>query len=553
MFVAGGEDPEQRHRLADQGPTRQVQLDPAVPLGFVGPSADGERAGHQQMGVQGPSVVEPDEQVLAVGVGTEQPAPGEVDTHETWITGRAPHDEIAGETLRDGLGQPAEGVTLGHGRSVGPTSPDRATVPPVDADPSRPPEGTLERRLGLRDAVVIGAGSMIGAGVFTVWSPAAAVAGSSLLLGVVVAGLVAWCNATSSAQLAAVHPESGGTYVYGRHRLGPAWGHVAGWGFVVGKTASCAAMALAFGAYAWPGHERTVAVVAVVAVAAVNLGGLERTAAVTKVLLVVSLGSLLVVVVAAWSADTTVVDRLQPFDGSVHDVLRSAGLIFFAFAGYARIATLGEEVRDPAVTIPKAIPRALGGVLVLYLVVGTTALAALPADILSSTDAPLRAVVDATGWSPLAPVVRGGAAVATLGVLLNLVPGVSRTVLAMARRRDLPSWFARVDHRRHLPVRAEATVVAVVVGLVVVIGLRSAITVSGVAVLTYYAITNAAALRLAPDERRSPRLIAVAGLCGCVVLIGSLPWRELAVGGAVLLGGVLVRSVSVRRRGPTSP
>jgi basic amino acid/polyamine antiporter, APA family len=408
-------------------------------------------------------------------------------------------------------------------------------------------QGTLQRRLGLADAVVIGAGSMIGAGVFAAWAPAATAAGSGLLVGLALAGLVAWCNATSSAQLAAIHPESGGTYVYGRRQLGPAWGHLAGWGFVVGKTASCAAMALAIGAYVWPEHERWVAIAAVVAIALVNVGGLERTAFVTRILLAVSLVALLVVVVAAWTGETTSLDRITPIDASPYEVLQSAGLLFFAFAGYARIATLGEEVREPEVTIPKAVPRALLFVLAVYLVVGVSAVAAVPAELLGSTDAPLRLVVEAAGRDALAPVVRVGATIASLGVLLNLVPGVSRTMLAMARRRELPGWFDHVDGRRNLPLRAETTVVAVVGVLVSLLGLRSAIAVSGTAVLTYYAITNAAALTLTREQRRWPRSVAVAGLVGCVVLTLSLPWRELLSGAAVLAVGVLVRLLTVGR------
>ena len=162
--------------------------------------------------------------------------------------------------------------------------------------------GTLQRRLGVSDAVVIGAGSMIGAGVFVAWAPAAGAAGSGLLVGLGLASIVAFCNATSSAQLAAVHPESGGTYVYGRRQLGGGWGHLAGWGFVVGKTASCAAMALTVGAYLWPEHERAVAIAAVAAITVVNLGGLTRTVAVTRILLAVSLTALATVVVAGWSS-----------------------------------------------------------------------------------------------------------------------------------------------------------------------------------------------------------------------------------------------------------
>ena len=408
-------------------------------------------------------------------------------------------------------------------------------------------QGALRRRLGLADAVVIGAGSMIGAGVFTAWSPAARAAGSGLLVGLVIAALVALCNATSSAQLAAVHPESGGTYVYGRRQLGPAWGHLAGWGFVVGKTASCAAMALTVGAYVWPQQERLAAILAVAGIALVNAGGLERTAFVTRVLLGVSLLTLLVVVVVAWSDRSTTLGQITPIDASPYGVLQSAGLLFFAFAGYARIATLGEEVRDPEVTIPKAVPRALLAVLAVYLVVGVTVVSAASADVLATSDAPLRAVLDGAGRDTWSPVVRVGAAIASLGVLLNLVPGVSRTTLAMARRRELPGWFDHVDARRNLPVRAELTVVVVVGVLVLVLGLRSAIALSGTAVLTYYAITNASALTLSPTQRRWPRWVAAAGLVGCVVLALSLPWRELLSGTVVLAIGAAVRVASTGR------
>jgi APA family basic amino acid/polyamine antiporter len=407
--------------------------------------------------------------------------------------------------------------------------------------------GTLQRRLRVADAVVIGAGSMIGAGVFAAWSPAAEAAGTGLIIGLVIAGVVAFCNAASTAQLAAVHPESGGTYVYGRRQLGAFWGHLAGWGFVVGKTASCAAMALTVGAYLWPEQDRLVAVAAVVVITAVNIGGLSRTVAVTKVLLVVSLSALVAVVVAGWSSSDAHLDRIVPIDGDVYGVLQSAGFLFFAFAGYARIATLGEEVKDPAVTIPRAIPRAFAAVLAVYLVVGVTALATVPAAALAGSSAPLQLVMDASRFDALGPVVDVGAGIAALGVLLNLIPGVSRTSLAMARERELPGFFAHIDGARSLPLRAELTVAAVVIALVVVLDLRSAIGISGVAVLTYYAITNAAALTLRPDQRRWPSAIAVLGLIGCVALGAALPPSAVLTGLVTLAFGVTVRLVARRR------
>jgi APA family basic amino acid/polyamine antiporter len=365
---------------------------------------------------------------------------------------------------------------------------------------------------------------MIGAGVFAVLAPAARVAGSALLLGLLVAAVVAYCNATSSARLAAVHPESGGTYVYGRERLGEFWGHLAGWGFVAGKTASCAAMALTFATYAAPGHARALAVAAVVALTALNCAGVRKSALVTRVVVAAVLLVLAAVVVTGFGRSAAPLGEARP-----GGVLQAAGLMFFAFAGYARIATLGEEVRDPRRTIPRAVPIALGATLVVYLLVALAALHAVGADALATSPDALVAVAPG-----LAPVVRAGAALAALGALLALILGVSRTVLAMARDRHLPSRLATV--RRGVPVAAEIAVGCVVVLLVLAVDLRGAIGFSSFCVLVYYAVTNASALTL-PGRRP----VAVLGLAGCLVLAFSLPLAAVLTGAGVLAAGVLVR------------
>lgn len=414
-----------------------------------------------------------------------------------------------------------------------------------------PADASLVRRLGVVDATVIGIGSMVGAGVFVVWAPAAEAAGTALLIGLVIAAVVAICNASSSAQLAAVHPESGGTYVYAGRELGGIWGFAAGGSFVVGKLASCSAGALALGAYLWPGHERTVAVAAIVVITAVNLGGLSRTVRVTMGILVVSAVALgLVIASAAFDTNTTtgalnggsVADALRSVGPA--GVLESAGLLFFAFAGYARIATLGEEVRDPATTIMRAVPLALGAVLVIYALVAVSTLAVLPIETLIDTPAPLRAVIEQGPLSGFAPLIGLAAATAAFGVLLNLVPGISRTVLAMARQRDLPAWWATVSPTRSLPVRAEVSTAAVAIMLVLTTDLRGSIALSGVAVLWYYALTNAAALRLGPDRRRWPVGFAVIGLIGCLVLAFSLPLTSILLAAGALVAGLAVRTLS---------
>ncbi|MGB3356489.1 MAG: APC family permease, partial [Mycobacterium sp.] len=262
----------------------------------------------------------------------------------------------------------------------------------------------LRRRLGTFDTVTIGLGAMVGAGIFVALAPAAAAAGSGLLIGLTIAAVVACCNAMSSARLAARYPQSGGTYVYGRERLGAFWGHTAGWSFVVGKTASCAAMALTVGYYVWPAYANAVAVASVVALTAFGYAGIQKSALLTRVIVALVLAVLAMVVIVVLGFGDPDPARLAVDDATGYGVLQAAGLLFFAFAGYARITTLGEEVRDPARTIPRAVPLALGIVLVVYAVVAVAVLAQLGSAGLATAEAPLSEAVRAAGFPELVPV-----------------------------------------------------------------------------------------------------------------------------------------------------
>lgn len=390
-----------------------------------------------------------------------------------------------------------------------------------------PTPDRLTRRLTTGDAVVLGLGSMLGAGVFTAFAPAAAAAGPWLLAGLGVAAVVAYCNATSSARLAARYPESGGTYVYGRERLGPAWGTAAGWAFVLGKTASAAAMALTVGAYAWPGAERAVAATTVVALTALSYRGVRKSALATRLVVAVVLAVLALAVVAALASGPggPAADSVRPDVGPL-GVLQAAGFCFFAFAGYARIATLGEEVVEPERTIPRAIPIALAITLGVYAAVAVALLVALgPAGTAATAD-PVAAAAVAGGWTWLGPVVRAGAVVAAAGSLMGLLLGISRTALAMARDGRLPRGLAAVHPRFAVPHRAELAVGVLVLALVLLADLRGAIGVSSVLVLVYYAIANAAALTL--DRSAGTRAVPVLGLVGCLVVAASLAARPLS-------------------------
>jgi APA family basic amino acid/polyamine antiporter len=329
-----------------------------------------------------------------------------------------------------------------------------------------------------------------------------------------------------------LYPESGGTYVYGRERLGPLWGHAAGWSFVVGKTASCAAMALTAGVYLWPNHAHAVAAAAVVALAAVNYRGIEKSARATRLIVAAVLAVLASVVVTVASSGRADPSMITFSGGDADGVLQAAGLLFFAFAGYARIATLGEEVCDPRRTIGRAIRISLAATLTLYAVLAVTLLSILGPGLASAT-APLADAVRAAGASGLEPVVRGAAAAAALGALLSLLLGVSRTVLAMSRDGYLPGALAAVHPRFAVPHRAEITLAAVVAVLAAVTDLRAAIGFSSFAVLVYYAIANAAAATL------GRRLVPAAGLLGCVLLAVFLPPGAALAGAAVVGAGAL--------------
>ena len=406
----------------------------------------------------------------------------------------------------------------------------------------------LARRLTLLDATSIGLGSMIGAGVFAAFTPAAQAAGNGLLVGLVIAAIVAFGNATSTAQLAAQYPTSGGAYVYGRERLGHWWGFFAGWSFIVGKTASCAAMALVFAAYAAPpGWERPVAIVAVLALATVNLFGVTRTALATRIIVVAVL--LVLAVVVASGASTSLPAFAEPLDlvaAGPYGILQSAGLLFFAFAGYARVATMGEEVRDPSRTIPLAVTLALGITVVVYGAIAVTVLGVLGPDGVAASAAPLAATVQAAGWGWAAPLVRVGAAAASLGALLALIAGIGRTTLAMAREGDLPRWLSAVHPRYSVPHRAEIVLAIVVCALVALVDLRGAIGFSSFGVLLYYLIANAAALTQRGEHRRYPRVLAIVGAVGCLALVTTLPVTSILVGIGVLAVGFLYRFLSLR-------
>lgn len=411
---------------------------------------------------------------------------------------------------------------------------------------------SVQRRLGTADAVVLGLAAMLGTGVFAVWGPAAAAAGPWLLLAVVLAGVVAACNAASTADLAVAHPESGGGYVYGRERLSPGAGRLAGVAFVVGKSASAAAAAGVFGSYVLPAAPLPASILAIVAATLLNVTGVRWTARGAYALVGGTLAVLVVVVVVGLSGSD--VDDVAaaaptapvPVTGGLIGTLTAAGLLFFAFAGYARIATLGEEVRDPDRTLRRAIAVALGVTLVVYLLVGIALLVGMGSDRLAQETSPLVTLVDSGNAPGLGVLVRVGAAVAAGSALLSVLVGVSRTALAMARRGELPRCLEAVGPRG-TPWRADLAGGAVAVVLAVLAGPAAAIALSACSTLVYYAVINVAALRLPATVRRWPAWTAALGLVMCVSLAVLLPLTQVLITAAALAVGWTACTVLPRR------
>lgn len=404
------------------------------------------------------------------------------------------------------------------------------------------------RTLTTRDAVVVGLASMLGAGVFGVFGPAADAAGGGLLIAVGIAAAMALCNALSTAQLAVQYPTSGGVYAFGRARLGAWWGYAAGWCFVIGKIASCAAMAMIVAALIAPeGWRAPVATVVVLAVVVVHNLGITRTVRAATILLVVVFAALGTAVWVIW-ADTSVSFEPAGVAGAgVYGVLQAGGLMFFAFAGYARIATLAEEVRDPARTIPRAMLIALLGVTATYIVVGVSVLAMLGPGELAASQAP---VLDAARAAApgAAPVVIVGASAACVAALLALVSGVSRTSFAMARDSELPRPLSRLSGRHHVPGVAGWVIGLAVIALVWTVDLTFAIGFSSLGVLLYYFIANVAALTQDREHRIAPRFTMVLGAIGCLALVLTLPLASLISGSVLVLTGLVYRAVTSHHR-----
>ena len=433
----------------------------------------------------------------------------------------------------------------------------------------------LKRQIGVVGATLLGLGSILGTGVFVSFGLAMETAGPAVLIAIVIAGLVAGCNALSSAQLASSYPRSGGTYEYGYRYLTPTLGFTAGWMFLIAKSASAATAALGLAGYGLlafdmyePGLATAVALGAAGMMTIIVAGGVTRSNAANAILLAVTIGSLVVFVgVGMHRAIVGSVEHMSPlFPRPAGDVvgawqrslmtarhlLGATALMFVAYTGYGRIATLSEEVHHPRRTIPIAIVVTLAVSMLLYLSVGFVAVASVgPEAVVKATQqhaAPLEVVARMWERPRLGWLMTAGAITAMGGVLLNLLLGLSRVLLAMGRRRDMPSIVARLDEEGTTPWVAVIVMGLVVMGLILLGDIRMAWSLSAFTVLIYYGITNLAAIRLPKRLRLYPVFIPWCGLISCLGLAACVNRHAMITGIVIVVIGLIWHRIVFRRR-----
>jgi APA family basic amino acid/polyamine antiporter len=402
----------------------------------------------------------------------------------------------------------------------------------------------LLRSLTLKDAVGVGLGAIIGAGIFVVTGIAAGVSGPAFLVGLLIAGIIATFNALSSAQLASKYPLSGGTYEYGYILINPAFGFSAGWMFLVSKLAGAGFVAIGFGSYFYQvipiASPIAFSVLAVIFLTAANYFGVKKAGVLNLVIVTITLLSL---IYFAFSGISEVnFENFKPFAPfGISGIAEAAALLFFAFTGYGRIATLAEEVVNPKKTIPKAIIVTIVTAILLYSVISVVAIGVIGTETMAGSTSPLQVAADALNSPAISSIITIGASTAMLGVLLSQILGISRVMLAMGRRSDLPPFFKRI-HKRYRVPHIGILITGFIILLLTLIGsFEFIVRAATFTILLYYSITNIAAIKQPKKDRMYGRLIPILGLIGCLAMSVSLPLIVIFSGIGLLLAGFVMR------------
>ena len=376
----------------------------------------------------------------------------------------------------------------------------------------------FKRTLTLQNSIFLGLSSMIGAGLFVNIAPAAVVSSYSLIFGLLVASVLAFSNASSSAQLARLYPETGGTYLYARKVLGNKASFLAGAAFIIGKIISSIAIALTFGNYLLPSSPRVAGIVVILIVGIVSYFGATKTASVAR-WFVYSVSGILIFYIISLISTESFNFTIPVSDGlSFESLLLSSSIWFFAFTGYSRLATFGEEVKNPETIIPKAIMTGLGITVTLYLLTTYATLGIVDPSIIQNSITPLKVAFDVSRFSSFSFLISIASTIATASVLLALIPGISRIVVAMSRDNYLPTILASIHKKYNSAYFADIFISSVVVIGILLFDVVEAIKLSSFFILLYYSLTNYSVIKLEKNKRLYSVLIAYFGLLGCILL-----------------------------------
>ena len=380
----------------------------------------------------------------------------------------------------------------------------------------------FKRTLTLQNSLFLGLSSMIGAGLFVNIAPTAVISSYSLILGLVIASFLAFANASSSAQLARVYPETGGTYLYARKILGNNASLFSGIVFIVGKIISSIAIALTFGNYLMPSYPKTSGVMLVLLVGIISYFGATKTASVAR-WFVYSVVGILMFYIFSITTSTSFNFSIPISEGlSLETLLISSSIWFFAFTGYSRLATFGEEVRNPEKIIPKAILTGLGLTVTIYFLVTYITLGIVDPSIIQNSSTPLKVAFDLSRFSNFSFLISIASTIATGSVLLALIPGISRVAVAMSRDKYLPISLSKIHKKYNSAYIADVSIAFIVVLGILTVDVIEAIKLSSFFILLYYSLTNLSVIKLEKSQRLYSILIPYFGLLGCLLLASSL-------------------------------
>lgn len=407
-------------------------------------------------------------------------------------------------------------------------------------------EGGLLRVLSLRDAVGIGLGAIIGAGIFVVTGVAAGVSGPAMLISLLIAGVVAAFNALSSAQLAAVYPHSGATYEYGYRLLNPYFGFSAGWMFLMSKLAAGGVVAIGFGSYFYQlvplGSPLVISITAIVLLTLANYFGIKKAGGLNLIIVSFTLIALIYFIISGFPEIKQ--ENFEPFvPFGISGIAEATGLLFFAFTGYARIATLAEEVKDPEKTIPRAVVITIAIAIILYALVCVVAIGVIGTEAMAGTKSPLQLAANAINTPGIKMIITLGASTAMLGVLLSQILGISRMMFAMGRRNDLWPVFQEIHSKNSVPHVGIFTTGAIILLLCIFGTFEFILASAAFTILLYYSITNIAALQQPVKEQRYGKVVPLLGLMGCLLMAVSLDFKVIISGILLLFTGFLLRLI----------